>query len=387
MAEYSKLAQGSFVCTAQQQVINLPFVPDHVMVKCQTGANYIAASTGTALSLEWNISMLQGDGIVYIKSGAISSGAPTGYYYPLGAITNFGAGSGITTFSAGLSFSYGPQQQISGFTKSTGPAVITTPNPHGYNNGDVVMFEGITGLNQIAGIPFTIGYISATTFNINANTSGSNYTAITSAITGAYVKKVNFPFLYAPGVSFVTAVTTGPTTAITTSAPHNMVVGQEVAFRIPPQWGITQLNSLPNVYIPGSPMYGYVISVPSSTTLVVAINSSSFTAFNSNPVYAPGLSFPQMVAVGDVNTGGWPITNASNLYPSPLVGGPTVALGGAPTINGPAIQGAFVNNTRQGFVIGSSLLTSGAVAGSSTYFWQARVSDMLMNNSFGVLVS
>ena len=74
----------------------------------------------------------------------------------------------------------------------------------------------------------------------------------------------------------------------------------------------------------------------------------------------PGLSPPQMLSVGDVNTGGWPISNGSPLYPSPLVNGVS-------TINGPAIQGAFTNNTRQGFVIGNAVITPGAI-GTSTYF-------------------
>ena len=156
-----------------------------------------------------------------------------------------------------------------------------------------------------------------------------------------------------------------------TTAPNNFVVGQEIAFRIPAAWGTTQLNSLPNNTIPGSPIYGYVISVTNSTTFVCNINSTGYTAFNTNQTVAsvPGLQFPQVVAVGDVNTGGVQISSGSVLYPPPVVNGFN-------TINGPAIQGAFVNNTSQGFVIGTGTgtnETSAVLVGANTnlIYWRA----------------
>jgi len=59
--------------------------------------------------------------------------------------------------------------------------------------------------------------------------------------------------------------------------------------------------------------------------------------------------------VGDVNTGGNLISAGSPLYPSPSF--PTSS-GGVSTINGPAIRGAFVNNTAQGFIIGAGVGTN-----------------------------
>jgi hypothetical protein len=72
-----------------------------------------------------------------------------------------------------------------------------------------------------------------------------------------------------------------------------------------------------------------------------------------------------MVAVGDVNTGGLAISSGSALYPSPVVNGVS-------TINGPAISGAFVNNTRQGFIIGA------AIAGSlnNVLYYRAYLHDL-----------
>ena len=141
------------------------------------------------------------------------------------------------------------------------------------------------------------------------------------------------------------------------------------------------MNSLPNSVTPGSPIYAQVISVTDYNTFVVNVDSSSYTAFDSNQTIAsvPGLSFPQVVAVGDVNTGGAVISSGSVLYPPPY----TVQIGTTQTnsINGPAIQGAFFNNSRQGFVIGAGALTGLAStvlvgASSDVIYWRAYLSDL-----------
>jgi hypothetical protein len=304
MAEYSRLATGSFTSTGAAKAIYLPFAPTSVKVW-----NYSSFATPAQNGVPegyWNSGMGQGYAVINAFNAT-----------PV-LTTDIISTNGISTFSAGLSFQYGAQIAISGITK--------------------------------------------------ASLSGSP--------SGAYVKKVLYPFLYAPGVSFITAITTGSTTTIDTTAPHNLVVGQEVAFHIPSSWGTIQLNENNNTIIPSSPVYGYVVSVTDSNTVVVNINSSSYTAFDSNQTVAAvkaGLSFPQMCAVGDVNTGGVAISAGSPLYPSPVVNSVS-------TINGPAIQGSFVNNTRQGFIIGAGVgatLTSAALIGANgnTLFWEAMIPD------------
>jgi hypothetical protein len=141
------------------------------------------------------------------------------------------------------------------------------------------------------------------------------------------------------------------------------------------------LNSLPNTLIPGSPIYGYVISVTDYNSFVVNINSSSFTAFNSNPAVAsvPGLNFPQVLAVGDVNTGGVVISAGSALYPPPFTR--PIANTQVNTINGPAIQGSFFNNTSQGFIIGAGAGTNDGAsslvgAAGNVVYWVAYLDDL-----------
>jgi hypothetical protein len=371
MAEYSRIAKGSFTSTGAAQVINLPFQPDTVEMW-----NYSSFATPANHGIPrayWDVVMGQGTAVVDLFNST-----PV---LTTGVITS----AGISTFAAGQLLQYGPQKQIIGATAAN--PIVFNVTAHGYAVGDIVVFEGLyqsstTGMPQICGIPFVISAVGdADHFSVVWPGSGSNYTALTGSPAGAYVKKVLYPYLYAPGVAFIEAIalnTPSGYTTITTTAPSNFVVGQEVAFRIPAQWGTIQLDStIPGVsLIPGSPLYGYVVSVTNSTTFVVNINSASFTAFNTNQTVASvkaGLSFPQVLAVGDVNTGGQAISAGSSLYPSPVINGFS-------TINGPAIRGAFVNNTSQGFIIGAGAAASDAssvLVGSAgnVIYYEAKLHD------------
>jgi len=362
MTEYSKMAKGRFTSTGGAKIINLPFQPDYVEL-----VNVTAATTPTQNGVPfatWDASDGQGTAVAqyFNATPVLSSGAVTA--------------NGISTFSAGLSFQYGAVYQHTGSTDfsitAANPAVVTTTTAHGLTSGDVIIFQNLaqtstTGMQQIAGIPFTVTVTSSTQFSIPWDASGSNYTAFNTATSTGNVgsfKKVLYPYLYAPGVSIISNITTGTTTTIDTTDAHNFVVGQEIAIRMPQvngvsplAWGDARYNSLPNTTVPGSPIYAYVIAVTDYNTVVVNINSTGYSAFNNNIPVAnvSGLQYPQIVAVGDVNTGGVQISSGSALYPPPFIR--PIANTTVNTINGPAIQGAFFNNTSQGFIIGAGSLT------------------------------
>jgi len=371
MAEYSRLAKGRFISTGAAQVVNLPFRPDWVEF-----INYTAAASGADNGVPhayWDFNMGQNFAVIDRFQAANQLTTDT--------VDTFG----ISTFAAGQLLQYGPTFVVSDVTKAAA-ALVTTTTAHGLTSGDVVILEGLyetatTGMPQINGIPFTVTVVSPTTFTIPWNTNQSNYTVISGAATGTpRMKRVLYPYLYFPGTTNISAITLGTTTTIDTTDAHNFVVGQQVAFRIPSQWGTVELNSLPNIVTPGSPIYAYVIAVTDYNTVVVNVDSSAYTAFNSNidPDIVPGLSFAQIVAVGDVNTGGVPVSAGSALYPPPQympIGTTTFN-----TINGPAIRGAYVNNTAQGFVIGSGTAQgdSSAVlvgAASDVIYWRAYLHD------------
>lgn len=365
MSEYSKMAHGTFVSTGAAKPIYLPFRPQAINLW-----NYTAAATPAQSGIpraRWDVGMGQQGGLVDLFNAT-----------PVLTMDNITSG-GFETFEAGLSLQYGAAQQVVSITKAD-PAVVTV-TAHGYSTGDVVVFDGLyqtqytAGMPQLSRLPFVITVTGANTFTIDFNTNQSNFTALSASPTGASVRKVLYPFLYSPGVSYIADLTLGATTTVETMDPHNCVAGQQVAFRIPDSFGTVELNSLPNELVPGRPAYGYVQSVTDSNTLVVAIDSSSYTAFDSNIAVSsvPGLTWAQMVAVGDVNSGGIAYSGG-DLYPSPQVNS-------VDTINGPAINGAFVNNTRQGFIIGAGAAVgdaSSVLVGTTgdVLYWEAFFYDM-----------
>jgi len=370
------MAKGKFISTGEAQIINLPFQPDYIEMINYT-ATFTAPTTQKVVSAKWDSNMGQGFAVEQVYDATPD------------LVVDAVIASGFSTFAAGQMLQFGPTLAISGITKASAGVVTTTTN-HNLKSGDVVMFQGLyqsstTGMPQIAGIPFTVTVTGATTFSIPWNTNQSNYTALSGSPSGATVKKVLYPYIYFPGVTVISAITLGTTTTIDTTSAHNFVVGQEVAFRIPAgsgyNWGTTELNSLPNTLVPGSPVYGYVIAVTDYNTVIVNIDSSAFTAFNSNPTVAsvPGLNWAQILAVGDVNTGGVAIYSGSPLYPSPQFGPIGTTL--VSTINGPAIKGAFVNNTSQGFIIGNGSgvnQTSSVLVGTAedVIYWRAILHDL-----------
>lgn len=389
MTEYSKMAKGQFVASGNTKMVNLPFRPDFVEV--WNYSNIKTAAINSVTRAWWDAQ--------FIDTVASPNTNPTSIELYAGSATSSVFDTiqtnGISAFNGNQLLRFGPVYKHTASTDFSiavsgagGPTTVTTTTNHGLNSGDVVIFEGLfqtatTGMPQLNGVPFTVTVLTATTFTIPWDTSGSNYTAFNTATAtgniGAW-KKILYPYLYFPGTSFITNITLGATTTIDTTDAHNFAVGQEVAFRIPNQWGTVELNSLPNTLVPGSPVYGYVIAVTDYNTVVVNINSTAMTPFVVNQTVAsvPGLSYPQIVAVGDVNTGGEPIALNSALYPPPH----TTQIGttNIDTINGPAIRGAFANNTSQGFVIGNGV---GAVDASATIiangnlvFWRAFAHDI-----------
>jgi hypothetical protein len=385
MAEYSRLASGNVPSTGGATPVVLPFIPNYIEISNKTR---LAATNSGVSRAWWETDM--GQGAAFLTTTTSATSDLTSFIDALGgtgSTTGNTAGTGFTTIKAGLALQYGPTVFLGAsgsISKNATAPLVTTTAAHGLIVGQVVVFSNLyqtatTGMQQIAGIPFVVATVpSTTTFTINWNTSTSNYTAIATGglNTLASFKQVLYPALYAPGQAIISAITLGTTTTIQTTAPSNVVVGQEVGFHIPTIWGTSQLNELPNVIIPGSPIYGYVVSVTNSTTFIVNINSSAFTAYNANQPFInfPGLLFPIVVPVGDVNTGGLQISAGSQLYPSPQVyngfsGSITVPVN---TINGPAIQGAYINATFQGFIIGSAI--SGTVA--DVIYWRAYMSDI-----------
>lgn len=384
MAEYSRIAKGHFTSSGYSQYVNLPFQPDRIEMLNYTVANSAATSQNIARGW-WDVSMGQGTGVI------------EGYNTTPALIYDTVSTLGFSTFAAGQMLQYGPLVLLgttggAGIAKTSGTVLtVTTAAAHGLTPGDWVVFQNLyettsTGMQQISGIPFQVQSANFTTtvFQVAWLGNASNLTAIDTSATGAAgFKKILFPTLYDPGVAYPYTITVSAGVGtVTTTAPHNFHEGQQIAFRIPSTYGAQNLNELPNTSIPGSPQTYYVSSIVSSTQFTFANAPALSTAFVVNATFSsvPGLDFAQVVAVGDVNTGG-NVYSGGNLYPSPNV---YTGLTSAPTINGPAILGSYINNTSQGFVIGSGagrVLTTGSLVGANTnvIYWVAYLDDLSVN--------
>lgn len=94
---------------------------------------------------------------------------------------------------------------------------------------------------------------------------------------------------YQPSQFFISAISLGITTTVTTTVNNNYVVGQECRLSIPPTFGTRQLNQ----------QTGIVISLPAANQVQLNINSTGMDAF----IAATDPTQAQILAIGDINSG------------------------------------------------------------------------------------
>ena len=97
------------------------------------------------------------------------------------------------------------------------------------------------------------------------------------------------PQFYQPSRFTVSNITLGQTTTVTTTVDVNYVVGQLCRLIIPTTSGCRQLNEAS----------GYVLSLPATNQVQLAINSVGGSAFTASSA----ANQPQILAIGDINSG------------------------------------------------------------------------------------
>jgi hypothetical protein len=336
MSEFNKIAQGTITVGTGgvAQTLKLPYMPVSIEMWNKT-------KWATASQLIKAIGFAEdAAGTAYLESNNST---------PVEVASKITA-NGFSFISAGTPM-YGPIKAMATTFVTQASAANVTVTGHGYSVGDVVLIYGTTAMLQIAGIAYTVQtVVDANNFTIDVNSSG-----FASAATAGFVKKVLYPNLYLPGNRYITAISSsGVNTVVTTAVNHNFVVGQEVTFTIPPQWGMTQLDQA--AIAAANPQTKiYVLSV-TANTLTVNIDSSAFTAFAypTSAVAALGMTFPQVTPIGDQNSGG-------------------SAPGGI--LSSLTIPGAFQTNTFQGVLLGSSIMTNT----SDVWHYRAEYPELISN--------
>ena len=100
---------------------------------------------------------------------------------------------------------------------------------------------------------------------------------------------------YKPKVFVISGIAVGVTTIVTTTLDMDYVIGQLVRLTIPSKYGSRALNE----------QLGYVISVPTTNSVEIDLDSNGVDPFIASPTFIPFEShtLPQIMAIGDINTG------------------------------------------------------------------------------------
>ena len=115
------------------------------------------------------------------------------------------------------------------------------------------------------------------------------------------------PQNYKPGRFEIVYVDLGTSTGIVTKLPMNYVVGQLVRLHIPKGYGCVQLDGL----------QAYVEEIIGENKFLIDINSS--LPFFNEYIEFNGRTPPEVVAIGDINSGGDPTINR-NKFPTTVKG-------------------------------------------------------------------
>lgn len=316
MSQYTDSYAGSYTATGAATNIVLPFVPSSVEVFIQgntSGDNWNStANPGVVKRAYWNQGMTIGSALtVQNTAGAATD---TSVFLTSGGISPLQINQ--TLLGAPLTGS--------GISQAN-PAVVTVTG-HGLSTGQYVLLQGTTGMLQVSGFVFQVTVTGANTFTIPLNTSG--FAAAATAVT---VRQVLYPDLFTPDVMFVTSITQATQAVVTTSRPHNFVVGEIVRLNVPALFGMTQING-----------QELLVTAITASTVTLNVNSTAFTAFAFPASASVAGSYTQPSIFPDSITG-------TNLWPQ-------------------AIAAAYVNTEFQGFTLGASVAgPSGALVVYKAY--------------------
>ena len=143
------------------------------------------------------------------------------------------------------------------------------------------------------------------------------YYSVISGPIAPYSNVAVNPQFYKPRQYFISTMTLGVTTTVTTTDNHDYVVGQLVRILIPK---IYSLNSLGVQFVIPTctdlnETQSYVISIPASNQVLLDLDSSKSNLFvsSSQPTQ------PQILAIGDINLGN--INASGNLNTSTTIPG------------------------------------------------------------------
>lgn len=200
----------------------------------------------------------------------------------------------FTLASDGISF-YNTSQPITfaaltaTTTSQAAGAVVSMANTGTIAVNDVVRMTGVTGMQQISGMDFTVTAVSANTSITLGFLDSSGFGA---AGTAAQVTKI-IPNRFFPRWRWITKITQANPAVVTFSTKHDFQLGERVSFRVPSSFGMSQINNV----------VAQVINTnATNNTITINLDTTSFTAFAfpTSATAAAGIQIAQCVPAGEV---------------------------------------------------------------------------------------
>lgn len=276
------ILSGTFTSDGTQFLLSLPSGYNEIELTNITDMGSTAANTNVMKA--WGTSsMASGSALVGNKTSGAATIALSNTITSLGF--TFVSDSGNQTPEAALA--------VTSATNAGPPVLTMTSSTGNIAQGDIVRYYGAAGQLNIAGMDFTAGTVVA-----NTSVALAYMGAPGAAGTGGSLRKVPFYARYYPRWRYITAITQASSAVVTLSVTHGFTVGQLVRLIVPSEFGMTQMNGL----------LGTVTAISTvANTITLDIDSTSFSAFAfpSSATAAAGITFAQVVPVGEAASGSY----------------------------------------------------------------------------------
>lgn len=198
--------------------------------------------------------------------------------------------NGFTFFADTGSVADGAAVVVTAVTNAN-PAVVSSASAAAV--GDIVRIYGVTGMQQISGMDFTVTAVNP---GVTQSFGYLNAAGFLAAGTAGFIRVLGPLGRFYPRTRTITGITAANPAVITMSVTHGYVVGEKVRIVVPAAYGMTQINGL----------LATITAINTATnTITTDIDSSAFTAFAypTSAIAAAGVSQALVVPVGEAATG------------------------------------------------------------------------------------
>jgi len=185
-------------------------------------------------------------------------------------------------------FATGSRISVTAGTNAVQP-VYSTGDTSGLTVGSIVRIDSSAQTN-LNGLDFSIDTINANTdFRLaNALATAPGIAAGAAGYYKLIAPNIEIYRMFTPSNRNISNITSASSAVVTTLVDHGYAIGQQVSFKVPEEFGMTQLDGLS----------GNITAVTDST-FTVDIDTSSFTAFKFPSYTLSPFVLASVVPVGD----------------------------------------------------------------------------------------